>query len=146
MYCMVFALPRIYLHAYLSQLITRTCIYNYVPDEIMCAGTPVPNVALARSSLDSLFICWSVSSTEYLSVTNYTVYWSGPSAETSKTNSTSYNNYTIKGLRSNSLYTIAVEAIDPLGRQNSTNHLYFTSPIGLFVYIHIYRANYIIYA
>ena len=72
----------------------------------------------------------SVSSTEYLSVTNYTVYWSGPSAETSKTNSTSYSSYTIKGLHSNSPYSVAVEAIDPLGRQNSTNQLYFTSPTG----------------
>ena len=97
---------------------------------IMCAGTQVPSVTLARSSLDSLFVRWSVSSTEYLSVTNYTVYWSGPFAETSKTSSTGYSSYTIKGLRSNSPYTIAVEAIDPLGRQNSTNQLYFTSPTG----------------
>ena len=97
---------------------------------IMCAGTQVPSVTLARSSLDSLFIRWSVSLTEYLSVTNYTVYWSGPSAETSKTNSTSYSSYTIKGLHSNSPYSVAVEAIDPLGRQNSTNQLYFTSPTG----------------
>ena len=105
-------------------------MYIYVPYEIMCAGTPMPSVTLARSSLDSLFIRWSVSSTEYLSVTSYTVYWLGPSAETSKTNSTSYSSYTIKGLRSNSPYTIAVEAIDPLGRQNSTNQQYFTSPTG----------------
>ena len=97
----------------------------------MCAGTPMPNVTLARSSLDSLLIRWSVSSTEYLNNTNYTVYWSGPSAETCQTNSTSYNNYTIKGLRSNSPYNVAVEAIDPLGRQNSTNQLYFTLPAGL---------------
>ena len=96
----------------------------------MCAGTPVPNVALIRSSLDSLLIRWSVSSTEHLSVTNYTVYWSGPSAEASKTNSAGYSSYTIKGLRSNSPYNVAVEAIDPLGRQNSTNQLYFTSPTG----------------
>ena len=96
----------------------------------MCAGTPVPNVALIRSSLNSLLIHWSVSSTEYLNNTNYTVYWSGPFAETYKTISTGYSNYTIKGLRSNSPYTIAVEAIDPRGRQNSTNQLYFTTPTG----------------
>ena len=102
----------------------------YPMSYIMCAGTPVPNVALIRSSLDSLFVRWSVSSTEYLSVTNYTVYWSGPSAETYKTNSAGYSNYTINGLRSNSPYTIAVEAIDPRGRQNSTNQLYFTTPTG----------------
>ena len=96
----------------------------------MCAGTPMPNVTLARSSLDSLLIRWSVSSTEHLNFTNYTVYWSGPFAETYKTISAGYNNYTIKGLYSNSPYTIAVEAIDPLGRQNSTNQLYFTSPTG----------------
>ena len=96
----------------------------------MCAGTPMPNVALIRPSLDSLLIRWSVSSTEHLNVTNYTVYWSGPSAETYKTNSAGYSNYTIKGLRSNSPYNVAVEAIDPLGRQNSTNQLYFTSPTG----------------
>ena len=112
-------------------------MYNYVPNEIMCAGKPIPNVTLARSSLDSLLIRWSVSSTEYLNNTNYTVYWSGPSAETYKTISTGYSSYTIKGLRSNSPYTIAVEAIDPLGRQNSTNQLYFTSPTGLFIYIRI---------
>ena len=100
----------------------------------MCAGTQMPNVTLARSSLDSLLIHWSVSSTEYLNVTNYTVYWSGPSAETYKSISAGYSSYTIKGLRSNSPYSIAVEAIDPLGRQNSTNQLYFTSPAGLFVY------------
>ena len=110
-------------------------IYNYVPYEIICAGTPIPNVTLARSSLDSLFIHWSVSSTEYLSVTNYTVYWSGPFAETYKTNSEDYNNYTIKGLDSNSPYNVTVEAIDPLGRQNSTNQQYFTSPTGKIVCI-----------
>ncbi len=96
----------------------------------MCAGTPMPNVTLARSSLDSLLIRWSVSSTEHLNFTNYTVYWSGPFAETYKTNSTGYNNYTIKGLHSNSPYNVTVKAIDPLGRQNSTNQLYFTSPAG----------------
>ena len=96
----------------------------------MCAGTPIPNVTLARSSLDSLLIRWSVSSTEHLSVTNYTVYWSGPFAETYKTNFTGYNNYTIKGLHSNSPSNVSVEGIDPLGRQNSTNQLYFTSPTG----------------
>ena len=104
----------------------------------MCAGTPMPNVTLIRSSLDGLFIRWSASSTEYLNVTNYTVYWSGPFAETYKTISAGYNTFTIKGLHSNSPYTIAVEAIDPLRRQNSTNQLYFTSPTGLFVYIYIY--------
>ena len=96
----------------------------------MCAGTPTPNVTLVRSSLDSLLIHWSVSSTGYLNNTNYTVHWSGPTADIYRTNSAGYNNYTIKGLRSNSPYSIAVEAIDPLGRQNSTNHLYFTSPTG----------------
>ena len=101
----------------------------------MCAGTPIPNVRLVRSSLDSLFIRWSVNSTGYLSITNYTVYWSGPFSETYKTNSAGYNSYTIKGLRSNSPYSVAVEAIDPLGRQNSTNQLYFTSPAGLFVHV-----------
>ena len=90
----------------------------------------MPNVTLGRSSLDSLLIRWSVNSTEYLSITNYTVYWSGLFAETYKTNPTGYNNYTIKGLRSNSPYNVAVEAIDPLGRQKSTNQLYFTSPAG----------------
>ena len=96
----------------------------------MCAGTPMPSVTLARSSLDCLFIRWSVNSTEYLSVTNYTVYWSGTFAEASKTISAGYNNYIIKGLHSNSPYNVAVEAIDPVGRQNSTNQLYFTSPTG----------------
>ena len=96
----------------------------------MCAGTPIPNVTLTRLSLDSLLIRWSVSSTEYLNNTNYTVYWSGPFPETYETSSTGYNNYTIKGLDSNSPYSIAVEAIDPLGRQNSTNQLYFTTPAG----------------
>ena len=120
MYCMISACLCICLHGY----------YMYVPYQIMCAGTPIPNVTLARSSLDSLLIRWSVSSTEYLSVTNYTVYWSGPSAETYQTISTGYSNYTIKGLYSNSPYNVAVEAIDPLGRQNSTNQLYFTSPAG----------------
>ena len=121
-----------YVHAYLSLLITRTCIYtyNYVPYEIMCAGTPTPNVTLARSSLDSLLIRWSVSSTEHLNNTNYTVYWSGPFAETYKTISAGYSSYTIKGLRSNSPYTIAVEAIDHSGRQNSTSQQYFTLPTG----------------
>ena len=105
-------------------------IYVHVPNEIMCAGTPVLNVTLARSSLDSLLIRWSVSSTEYFSVTNYTVYWSGLFAETYKTISAGYNNFTIKDLHSNSPYNVAVEAIDPLGRQKSTNQLYFTSPAG----------------
>ena len=89
----------------------------------------MPNVTLARSSLDSLLIRWSVNSTEY-STTNYTVYWSGPSEVMGKTNSAVYNNYTINGLQSNSPYKVTVEAIDPLGRQNSTNQLYFTSPAG----------------
>ena len=97
---------------------------------MMYAGTPIPIVTLARSSMDSLLIRWSVSSTEHLSVTNYTVYWSEPFAETYKTNSTSYSSYTIKRLRSNSPYNVTVEAIDPLGRQNSTSQLYFTSPAG----------------
>ena len=108
---------------------TIACMYIY-PMKYLCAGTPMPNVTLARSSLDSLLIRWSVSSTEYLNTTNYTVYWSGPSAETYKTISAGYNNYTIRGLRSNSPYNVTVEAIDPLGRQNSTNQLYFTSPTG----------------
>ena len=97
---------------------------------IMCAGTPIPKVTLARSSLDSLFIRWSVSSTKHLNVTSYTVYWSGHSAETYESNSADYSSYTIKGLPSNSPYNVSVEASDPLGRQNSTNQLYFTSPTG----------------
>ena len=105
-----------------------TCVN--ISYDIISAGTPMPNVTIIRSLPDSLLVYWTVKSTKYLNNTKYTVYWSGPSAETYKTNSTGYNNYTIKGLRSNSPYTIAVEAIDPFGRQNSTNQLYFTSPTG----------------
>ena len=141
-------LYRYYSHTYLHAQDTHTyihkcpCIYHYdmyvfiyIPYDIMCAGTQVPNVTLARSSLNSLLIRWSVSSTEYLNNINYTVYWSGPYAETCKNNSTVYNNYTIKGLRSNSPYNVTVEAFDSLGKQNSTNQLYFTSPTGKIVCI-----------
>ena len=101
-----------------------------MPYNIISAGTPTPKITLARSSLNSLLVHWTVKSTKYFSITNYTVYWSGPSAETYGTNSTGYNGYTIIGLLSNSPYTVTVEAIDPLGRQNSTNQLFFTTPAG----------------
>ena len=71
-------------------------------------------------------IHWSVTSPEF--VTNYKVYWSGPSIEMDY--STVSTQYTISGLVSNTPYNVVVEAVGPLGRKNSTTQLLYTIPTG----------------
>ena len=87
-------------------------------------GIPKPNVRLIRSSGDRMSIHWSVTAPQY--VTNYKVYWSGPSIEMDY--STISTQYTISGLVSNTPYTVTVEAVSPLGRINSTTLQLYTIP------------------
>lgn len=113
-----------------SDIYSRIQIIHEMYPILICAGTPKPNITIAKSSLNNLSISWSVSSVEY--VTKYMVYWSGPFTEigTKARNATVYANYTIHSLRSNTPYQVTIEAIGTLGRQNSTSQQIYTSPTG----------------
>ena len=90
------------------------------------AATPQPTVRLANSTLQSLFISWSVTSPQ--DVTNYTVFWWKEFAEISKSVALNDTKFVIEDLLSNTAYHVAVLASGPLGNVNSTSKVVYTTP------------------
>ena len=114
-----------YAYFFDGTFVTLLEIMNNSPN-FYVLGALRPNVRLIRSSGDRLSIRWSVTAPQF--VTNYKVYWTGPSIEMDY--STVSTQYTISGLVSNTPYTVTVEAVGPLGRINSTTQQLYTIPTG----------------
>ena len=116
------------------QAILKLERYSGLTVSVLClcasAATPQPVVELANSALDSLELTWTVSSA--MDVTNYTVYWSEvPSgASGSRTLGKDIMQASISDLRSNTAYTITVQAAGHLGKRDSEAVRYYTAPSG----------------
>ena len=88
--------------------------------------TSQPIVGLVNSTLQSLSISWSVTSPQ--DVTNYMVFWWKESAEISKSVALDDTKFVIEDLLSNTAYHVVVLASGPLGNQNSTSEVFYTTP------------------
>ena len=92
----------------------------------LATASSQPIVGLAKSTLQSLFISWSVTSPQ--DVTHYMVFWWKESAEISKSLALDDTKFVIEGLLSNTAYHVVVLASGPLGNVNSTSKVFYTTP------------------
>ena len=100
-------------------------------DVAFTAATPIPDVLLNASSLNSLSISWSVLSSA--DVDGYVVFWSEMSviAGNSMELGVDTTHFTIPNLLSNTAYIVTVQAYGPLGSTNSTDTVpFYTLPKG----------------